>query len=83
MSIENKVLKLCLSFLQTDKDLRNDNFEGTTGPDVFRKFFLAFSEEMSIRRSSCGVEYFLSGANFLRIAGFNGGLDLIKSKIKS
>ena len=64
-------------------NLRKDSLDDRTGPDVFLKFFLAFSDVMSIKRSSWGVEYFLSGANFLRIAGFRGGLDRIKSKMRS
>ena len=62
--------------------LRKESF-GTGGPDVFLKLFLAFSDAMSVKRSSCGVEYFLNGANFLRDAGFSGGLDLMKSRMIS
>ena len=43
--------------------LRSDSF-GDGGPGVFLKLFRVFSDEMSIRRSSCGVEYFRRGANF-------------------
>ena len=56
---------------------------GVGGRDVFRKCFLALSDAMSMRRSSWGVEYFRSGANFLREAGFNGGRDRMNSRMIS
>ena len=74
-------LKQVVEVVVTESKRRK--FETGGGPDVFFRLFRALSEAISVRRSSCGVEYFLKGANFLRDAGLRGGLDLMNSRMIS
>lgn len=48
---KNRNIK-AIDLINLFKILRKDSFDDMTGPDVFLKFFLAFSDVMSINRSS-------------------------------